>query len=122
MAEKFLANDYVYRLFKDGQAYIDDSIDPLCQGLIDAMGCLERKLHPDTDLPPELVPRYQKWMADAHSAKAEQPSRNLLQTTIYKSRNKKRWRLASELLHLRYALRQFMPLEERARAVEGPVQ
>lgn len=117
MAKKFVLNDYVYKLFEEAQSYIDDSIDPLGDGLIDGIGYLQKKVQPDSDLPAHFAERFRQLIADATSANAEQPGRNLLQTTIHKSRIKKRWRLASEVLHLKYALREFLAPEERTRAM-----
>jgi hypothetical protein len=81
----------------------------LKEGLIAAIGFLANKLQPDNDLPAELAQRYKKWIAEANSAKVELPGYNLLRTTIKTARNKKRWWLASELLHLSYAFRQLLP-------------
>jgi hypothetical protein len=100
---------YVYDLFAQAQGIIDADTDPLREGLIKAIELLEKRLQPERDLPADLCKRYRRLWEDANTAKEIAAGSTRLRTTLKTCRNKKRWALASEILHLKNAIAELVP-------------
>jgi hypothetical protein len=102
--DKTGSTDYVLLQFTIALSMIDDSTDPLKTGLARAVQHLFLKIKPEDDLPPELAQRFDKLIATSTAKAKRYENDTPFAATINPMWNKTRWRLASEIVSLKYEL------------------